>query len=209
VTDGPSAAGASDRGTSASAPFPNRFALPEARLFRRSIFVPAQDDNPYDRSASIRRPNHAYDHPESALFAAFASELLRAGNGVRFQARGGSMSPAIRDAEIVFIRPPVIPDLRCGDIVLIKSEMGFRLHRLVIADIHRDIFITRGDCGQQDDPAVSAEEILGIAVAKEVRVAGRAIQVKFRGMRAHLWCSLARAQNVWTRLNRLPKNSNL
>jgi hypothetical protein len=209
VTDGASAAGASDRGTSATASFPNHFAIPEARLFRRSIFLPAQDDNPYDRSASIRRPNHAYDHPESALFAALTSELLRAGNGVRFQARGASMSPAIRDGEIVFIRPAVIPDLRRGDIVLIKGEMGFRLHRLVIADMLRDIFITRGDCGQQDDPAVSAEEILGIAIAKEVSVAGRTIQVQFKGMRAHLWCGLARAQNVWTRLNRLSKNSSL
>ncbi len=56
--------------------------------------------------------------------------------------------------------------------------MGFRLHRLVVADAEQDVFITRGDCGQQDDPAVSGEEIVGIAVAKEVRVGRRIVRAK-------------------------------
>ena len=96
------------------------------------------------------------DRPQSRLFEAITRELLRSGNGIRFQARGASMSPAIRDGEIVHVKSVAPAELRKGDIVLVKGEMGFRLHRLVVADAEQDVFITRGDCGQQDDPAVSA-----------------------------------------------------
>ena len=122
------------------------------------------------------------DRAQSRLFEAFSRELLRQGNGIRFQARGASMSPAIRDGEMVCVKSAVLANLRVGDIVLVKGEMGFRLHRLVVADLDQDVFVTRGDCGQQDDPAVSGEEIVGIAVAKEVRVGSRVVHAKFRGV---------------------------
>src|SRR6266446_2224638 len=94
------------------------------------------------------------DRPQSKLFEAFSRELLRDGMCVRFEARGASMSPAIRDGEMVHVRSVDLAGLRAGDIVLAKSERGFRLHRLVLADAERDVFITRGDCGAEDDPAV-------------------------------------------------------
>ncbi len=67
------------------------------------------------------------------------------------------MSPAIRDGEIVHVRPAVPGDLRKGDLVLIKVEGRICLHRLVVADAKRDVFIARGDCGLQNDPAVSGD----------------------------------------------------
>src|ERR1035441_2639638 len=118
------------------------------------------------------------DRPQSRLFEAITRELLRSGNGIRFQARGASMSPAIRDGEIVHVKSVAPAELRKGEIVLVKGEMGFRLHRLVVADAEQDVFITRGDCGQQNDPAVSREEIVGVAVAKEVRVGRRMVALE-------------------------------
>ena len=87
------------------------------------------------------------DRPQSRLFEAITRELLRGGNGIRFQARGASMSPAIRDGEIVHVKSVAPAELRKGEVVLVKAEMGFRLHRLVVADAEQDVFITRGDCG--------------------------------------------------------------
>jgi uncharacterized repeat protein (TIGR01451 family) len=110
------------------------------------------------------------------------------------------MSPAIRDGEMVIVKAALLGELRRGDIVLVKGEMGFRLHRLVVADGERDVFVTRGDCGQQDDPAVSGEEILGVAVAKEVRVGGKNFRAKFRGARGRLLCGAARGQRVMARV---------
>ena len=159
-----------------------------------------------------------HDFPQTRLFEALSSELLRKGGSIRFQARGASMSPAIRDGEIVHVKPATAAEVRLGDIVLVKGEMGFRLHRVVVADAERDVYITRGDCGQLDDPAVSGEEVLGIAVAKDVRVGRRVLRAKFHGVvglaargaaRGHrLMARLAR--NFWPRLagdRSLPKAS--
>ena len=66
------------------------------------------------------------DRPQTKLFEAISRELLREGNGIRFQACGASMSPAIRDGEIVHVESAVPVELRKGDIVLVKGEMGFR-----------------------------------------------------------------------------------
>ena len=136
------------------------------------------------------------DRAQSKLFEAFMRELLRQGNGIRFQARGASMSPAIRDGEIVRVDSIAISEMRSGDIVLVKGERGFRLHRLVIADAERDVYITRGDCGEQDDPAVSSEEIMGMAMSKEVRVGGRVMRVKLNGLAGRLICGVARGQRL-------------
>jgi uncharacterized repeat protein (TIGR01451 family) len=152
-----------------------------------------------DRCETERRERKE-DRPQSRLFEALSRELLREGNGIRFQARGASMSPAICDGELVSIKSAVLAELRKGDIVLVKGEMGFRLHRLVVADAEQDVFITRGDCGRQDDPAVSGEEIVGIAVAKEVRVGRRDFQAGFRGTGGCILRSVARGQRVMSTL---------
>ena len=158
----------------------------------------AQDD----RTGGIARVVQKFceDRPQSRLFETISLDLLREGNGIRFQARGASMSPAIRDGEIVHVKSAPLAELRAGDIVLVKGEMGFRLHRLVVADIEQDVFITRGDCGQQDDPAVSGEQIVGIAAAKEVQIAGKNFRVKFRGTTGRLLRSVARGQRVLARI---------
>jgi uncharacterized repeat protein (TIGR01451 family) len=149
--------------------------------------------------------NFSEDRPQSRLFEALSRELLGEGNSIRFQARGASMSPAIRDGEIVHVKSAVPAELRKGDVVLVKGEMGFRLHRLVLADAEQDVFVTRGDCGQQDDPAVSGEEIVGTAVAKEVRVGRRNFQAGFRGIGGCVLRSAARSQHVMTRVLRAAK----
>jgi uncharacterized repeat protein (TIGR01451 family) len=107
------------------------------------------------------------------------------------------MSPAIRDGEMVYVKPASEANLHRGDIVLVKGDNGFRLHRLVRADAGRDVFITRGDCGQQDDPAVRSQQILGVAVAKEVRIGKRVVRAKFKGMGGGFLRGVARGQSVF------------
>ena len=142
----------------------------------------------------------AKDRPQSKMFETLARELLQQGNEIRFQARGASMSPAIRDGEIVLVKPALLAQLRPGDIVLAKGEMGFRLHRLVVADVEQDVFITRGDCGQQNDPAIGGEAILGEAVGKEVRVGNRLVLAKFRGIGGQLLRAAARGQAIMSKI---------
>ncbi len=131
---------------------------------------------------------------DSIVFEEMIRELFKQGLGVRFQAQGASMSPAIRDGEVVEVTPVIVSKLRKDDIVLAKSNCGFRLHRIVLADHASDAFITRGDCGGEDDPALEGAQILGLARAKEVRVGRRIMQARFRGVGGWMLRCAARAQ---------------
>ncbi len=113
------------------------------------------------------------------------------------------MSPTIRDGEMVYVRPASESHLRRGDIVLVKNGFGFRLHRLIHADPRRDVFITRGDCGLQDDPAVHRDQILGVAVAKDVCVGTRVMRAKFRGPAGRFLRVAARSQFIPMKLAKL------
>jgi len=106
------------------------------------------------------------------------------------------MSPAIRDGEVVEVTPVIITNLRKDDIVLAKSDSGLRLHRIVLADVDKDLFITRGDCGQQNDPALKGAQILGLAHSKGVRLGRNIVQARFRGAGGWLVRSVARAQYI-------------
>jgi uncharacterized repeat protein (TIGR01451 family) len=172
--------------------------LRDCSASRNSHF--AQDDK-FTQDDEIGRA-FSEDRPQSRLFEAITRELLRSGSGIRFQARGASMSPAIRNGEIVHVKSAEPAELRKGDIVLVKGELGFRLHRLVVADAEQDVFITRGDCGQHDDPAVSREEIVGIAVAKEVQVGRKIVRAKLNGLGGRLLCGAARGQRIMQKLVR-------
>ena len=116
------------------------------------------------------------DRLQSEAFEALCREVLASGGAVRFQARGASMSPAIRDGEIVYVGG-VEKALSVGDVLLVRSSDGLRLHRLVHADKTSDVYVTRGDCGQQDDPAVAFRDVLGIAECKEVQWMGKPLQI--------------------------------
>ena len=139
---------------------------------------------------------------DSKLFAQVTYELLGQGLSVRFQARGASMSPAIRDGEIVEVTPVIVSKLRKDDIVLANTNVGFRLHRIVFADHERDIFITRGDCGQENDPALKGAQILGLVRAKEVRVGRRMVRAKFNTVSGWALRCAARAGYLASKLAR-------
>src|SRR5262249_37388597 len=83
---------------------------------------------------------------------------------------------------------------------------GFRLHRIVLANPVKDLFIIRGDCGQQDDPALNGSQILGLAYGKEVRLGPTIVQARFRGIAGWLLRSAARAQYLGARALRKSGN---
>ncbi len=110
------------------------------------------------------------------------------------------MSPAIRDGETVEITPVIVSKLRKDDIVLAKTNHGMRLHRIVLADHERDVYVIRGDCGQENDPPVKGSQILGIARAKEVRVGRRMLRAKLNSVGGEFLCGAARGQRITQRL---------
>ena len=137
---------------------------------------------------------------DSERFEALSRELLNNGLSMRFEARGASMSPIIRDGQIVYVTPVIVSKLRKGDIVLTKGHNGFRVHRLIVTNHSKNLFITRGDCGQQNDPPLRGDQILGVVVAKEVRLGRKLVRTKLRGISGKLLQAAAEGQRVLGKL---------
>jgi uncharacterized repeat protein (TIGR01451 family) len=161
--------------------------------------VEATNPGKYQGFACVDGLEFSGDLAKSDLFEALTRQLLADGVDVRFQARGASMSPGIRDGQIVHVRSVPIVSLKKGDILLVRDEFGFRLHRLVQTIAGADIFVTRGDCGREDDPVVRRDQILGVAVAKEVRIGRRIMQVSTRGVKGRILRCGERGRSVLAR----------
>jgi len=98
-------------------------------------------------------------------------ELLKAvlekGVPFRFQAKGFSMSPFIRDGDVVTVSPSFDGTPHLGDVVaVIQPETG----RLIIHRVVRgkgSSYVTRGDNIAKEDGLVSVEDILGFVTKVE------------------------------------------
>jgi Peptidase S24-like len=99
--------------------------------------------------------------------AGLMSAVLAKGKPLRFEARGESMHPSVRDGDILTVAPLAGRSLRPGDIVaFVHPETGgVRVHRVVGLEPGR--FILKGDNALGADPAVGPEAILGLVVGLE------------------------------------------
>lgn len=89
---------------------------------------------------------------DSRLFADLSAEILERGHEVEFVAQGESMTPNLRDGDVVRISPAGAKTLRGGEIALVENADGLRLHRVTSAG---DGIVTRGDAGLEADPAAT------------------------------------------------------
>ena len=121
------------------------------------------------------------DRADSVAFRQFADELLASGIAFRFQARGRSMFPAIKDGEILQVEPVSVAGLKRGDIVLFRKGTEFKAHRIIRRSA--GMFITRGDTGITEDAEVNADDVLGKVVAKECSETGKLILLAGAGPR--------------------------
>src|ERR1700745_2966572 len=95
------------------------------------------------------------DRPHSAVFDEVADSLLASGLEFRFQARGRSMLPFIKDGEILHVTAIEPADVKLGDIVLFKEQAGLKAHRVIRRG--KSFFVTRGDAGVDPDTAIRGE----------------------------------------------------
>ena len=92
-------------------------------------------------------------------FASITQEVLGRGRALRFRAKGGSMSPFIRNGDIVEVIP-VKGKINLGDVVFYRSSHGRMVIHRVIQRRKRSI-ITKGDALFGHDGSISLEQILG------------------------------------------------
>jgi signal peptidase I len=95
--------------------------------------------------------------------------VLARGAPVRFQARGFSMVPTIRDLDLVTVSPLPRRDLRAGDVIAFRQPASgsLVLHRILRAG--PEGFLVRGDNLPEADGLVPARDVIGLVTLAERR----------------------------------------
>jgi hypothetical protein len=99
--------------------------------------------------------------------AGLMRDVLGRGKPFRFEARGASMYPAVRDGDVVTVAPFAAGGPRTGDVVAFVHEAtgGVRLHRIVGVAAGR--VQVKGDNALAADGALDREALLGLVVGVE------------------------------------------
>lgn len=99
----------------------------------------------------------------NALACGLAGEVVRRFGEVRLRVFGTSMVPSILPGDLISVRRADLHEISIGEVVLYRHPAGLAAHRVVAkADVSNEAFlITRGDRLCQNDPPVSASELLG------------------------------------------------
>lgn len=102
-----------------------------------------------------------------AALAGLMGAVLEKGKPFRFEARGESMHPSVRDGDVLTVEPLAGRPLRPGDIVAFvhPGTGALRVHRVIGLEPGR--FVLKGDNALGADPAVGPEAILGRVVGLE------------------------------------------
>ena len=97
-----------------------------------------------------------------------AADLLRRGSPLRIKARGGSMTPFVRDGDVALVTPAAAGHVSIGDVICYETPAGtLLLHRLIARD--RDRLVAKGD-------ALAFAEILD-----RTRLLGKVVAVERHG----------------------------
>lgn len=100
----------------------------------------------------------------SSAFAELSSEMLRSGVSVRFRARGASMSPLVRDGDVVLVRPVEPGSIRVGDVVMVSlGPARVLVHRVVerVTGPDGTRFTVQGDQVVRPDGTIPAAQVYG------------------------------------------------
>ena len=117
---------------------------------------------------------HCRLETSSEIAGGLAEEVIRTFGEVRLRVYGTSMVPSILPGDFISVRRAGIQELSAGEIVLFSRAARFFVHRVVQRKALNggnssaaSCLITRGDRLLYDDPAVSAEQLLGRVVLIE------------------------------------------
>jgi len=106
----------------------------------------------------------------SAVFAEISADLLGAGKDLRFQARGCSMRPMVRDGDVLLVKAIKPPMIKVPDVVLYVNDLGYAVvHRVIGKRKRQGIhwFTIQGDQVGQIDGIFPESQILGKVISLE------------------------------------------
>ena len=100
----------------------------------------------------------------------------------------GSMWPALKTWDIVFIEKVPREEITRGDIVVWRHDGGFTIHRVV--SLGERTFTTKGDANFAEDAHVSYDALVGRAVARK---SGAPLRIPYLGIVTNLGVALRSA----------------
>jgi len=106
----------------------------------------------------------------SAVFAEVGADILGAAKGLRFQARGGSMHPMVRDGDVLLVKAVKPSMIKVPDVVLFVNDLGYAVvHRVIRKRNHQGIhwFTLQGDQAGQIDGIFPQNQIMGKLISLE------------------------------------------
>jgi len=106
----------------------------------------------------------------SGVLSELSREILEKGNPVRFQARGWSMHPFIRDGDFIVVNPIETSPIKTGDVVFYATTGNKIIVHRVIKRHKKDSRITlliRGDATFGPPEEVDIKNVLGKVVSVE------------------------------------------
>ncbi|MCR4284246.1 MAG: signal peptidase I [Parcubacteria group bacterium] len=71
----------------------------------------------------------------------------------------GSMWPTLKEGYLIFIKSVPKEDLKIGDIIVYRNNLGFTIHRIV--KLSEDELITKGDANFQNDTPIKYGDVVG------------------------------------------------
>lgn len=104
---------------------------------------------------------------ETDTLVILQEDILNRGRHFRILIRGRSMSPMLRDGDVVEIRDFDLNRLRVGDLLLFKTESGHLvLHRYLSQRVRdgRVWLTTKGDASRGCDRPIASHQVLGRVV---------------------------------------------
>lgn len=106
--------------------------------------------------------------------------VLDKGKPFRFEARGTSMYPFIRDGDVATVAPLAGEDPKPGDVAAFvqPGTSGVRVHRIVKVDAGR--YFLKGDNALDADGVLARDAILGLVVRLERGGRDRPVGPRFR-----------------------------
>lgn len=103
--------------------------------------------------------------PDQTSARAIVTALLESGNPVRFEPRGPSMRPTLRDGDTVLVHPATARPPRRGDVLLVRRHGRLVLHRMLGRDGAGGIRLA-ADAALQQVETVPADAVVGVASSR-------------------------------------------
>ena len=121
-------------------------------------------------------------------------DILEKGKSVRFQAKGWSMRPFIRDGDFIVVSPIENSSIKTGDVVFyLTTENKVIVHRVIrkYKKKGRMTVLIKGDASFSSPEKVEIQNVLGKVVAVERNGRKKRLDTKFYQIKGLLFAGIS------------------